>query len=210
MRGRRIAALLLLWAGAAGTWWIRGAFGVTGGETRKARAIPAVIGPWRGRDIPVSASQRALLLTQDFVFRSYTRPGVPGRVVLLATWAANDFEAVHPSDDCFTANGYEITGWGRRLLRIPGRGDLPVILKEVRGRGERRIYFDLFRSGGGWSLDVWSHMARLLWRAVTARDVSGGKIRVETVLGPGGKEEAVRRIEGFLSRALPVIEEALR
>ncbi len=210
MKGARLAALLLVWFGAGGTFFLRGTLGVTGRETRKALSIPYRIGEWTGRDIRVSAWERALLLTRDFVFRAYTRKGRPGRVVLLATWSANDFEAVHPSDDCYTANGYEITGWKKTFLDVPGRGRLQVILKEVTGRGEKRIYFDLFRAGGRWSLDVWSHMAELLWRALTARDVSGGKIRVETTVGEGGREAALKRMEDFLGRALPVIERALR
>jgi len=210
VRGRRTAALLLLWAGALGGWLLRGTLEVTGKETRKALSIPARIGPWVGREIPVSDWEKALLLTRDFIFRTYTRPGKPGRVVLLASWSANDLEAVHPSDDCYTANGYEITGWQRRNLEIPGRGPFPVILKEVTGRGEKRLFFDLFRAGGRWSLDVWAHMARLLWRAVTARDVSGGKIRVEVRVGRGGESRALDRMESFLAAALPVIEERLK
>ncbi len=210
MRWRSAAALLLLWGGAGGTFFLRGTFGVTGKETRKALSIPSRIGEWVGREIPVSGWEQALLLTRDFVFRSYTRPGKPGRVVLLASWSANDLEAVHPSDDCYTASGYEITGWEKRDLEIPGRGKLRVILKEVTGRGEKRLFFDLFRAGGRWSLDVWGHMARLLWRAVTARDVSGGKIRVEVREGKGGKKAALKRMEDFLAAALPVIEEKLR
>ena len=210
MKGSKAAALLLLWGGAAGAFFLRGTFGVTGRETRKALSIPSRIGEWVGREIPVTEREKALLLTRDFIFRGYTRPGKPGRVVLLASWSANDLEAVHPSDDCYTANGYEITGWKRRVLEIPGRGPLPVILKEVTGRGEKRLFFDLFRAGGRWSLDVWGHMARLLWRAIAARDVSGGKIRVEVRVEAGGKRAALQRMEDFLAAALPVIEEKLR
>jgi len=210
VKGARTAALLLLWGGAAGTFFLRGTFGVTGRETRKALSIPFRIGEWVGMEIPVTERERALLLTRDFIFRVYTRPGKPGRVVLLVSWSANDLEAVHPSDDCYTANGYEITGWERRTLEIPGRPGLPVILKEVTGRGEKRLFFDLFRAGGRWSLDVWGHMARLLWRAIAARDVSGGKIRVEVRVGKGGRKAALRRMEDFLAAALPVIEERLR
>lgn len=210
MTGRLLAALLLVWATALGTSGLRSLSTGRGQQTRRALQTPLAIGRWNGSDVPVSEWEQELLRTRDFVFRIYRGlPEEPG-IWLLATWSANDLEAVHPSDDCYTANGYEITAWERRLFRRSGGAPVELILKEVSGRGERRLFFDLFRTAGGWRPSVWSHMAALLRRALLSRDAAGGKVRLETLVGAGGREQAWARLEAFLEAALPLLEERLR
>jgi len=210
VRNLRSLGITLLLCNGLFTLLLQTVWAAAEGETAKVRDLPRRLETWSGRDLTISPLEVELLRTRDYVFRYY-RPLSGGRgVQLLVTWSANDLEAVHPSDDCYTAAGWDLVGRRVASLEIGGYGPLEVILKEVRKGTSTHLFFDLFRRPDGWSPRIWSHLWYLLGRTLTRRDPSGGKIRLDTEIGPGGRRRAVARLEEFLTLLMPRLERRMR
>lgn len=142
-RGRYLVSTVALAALLVGLW---GADRVVLRSKQRATAarLPAVplrVGPWRGREIPVSAEDAASLRRSQALMRRYLRRREPAtRAVDLAVVSAADPSAFHNPESCYRAAGWSILRKQEESIET-GTAGRPLAAESLLvERGGHRLY----------------------------------------------------------------------
>ena len=203
---RQWIVIVILALTAAGVW--RSSLARRTGAQKKlyAKTVPATLGDWIGRDVPVAESITNVLRTTDVLERQY-RSGDGRTAVFSVVFAMDDRTAVHAPEECLVGGGNQIVhrATARYAVRRPkGRvgpdprtGELPVHLElgetidlEVvelgldGPRGPSVVHF--FYKSGDWvtSNYVW-HELQMLWSNIRRGTSTNALVKVTVpIAGP--------------------------
>jgi hypothetical protein len=108
---------------ASGLWTGRWVPSVSIEEaTARLADVPFVVGEWTGRDLPVSANEKAAVLASGFVRRRYVNARSGAAVVVMTLCGRPGPMAVHTPEVCYRDTGFEEIGSVCRF-EIPGAQD---------------------------------------------------------------------------------------
>ncbi|NLC57533.1 MAG: EpsI family protein [Armatimonadetes bacterium] len=166
-------------------------------------AVPLRVGPWQGRDIPVSTEEAALLPRSRVLMRRYLPPGAPaGRAVDLAVVSATDLSAFHNPESCYRASGWAVVRKQQESLRL--HPDRPPLAAEslLVERGGYRLYVLYWYADlhGGMAAMERAHRSRLGVLKSALHPGGGGPAAFFrlTTLAHEGEQRALARCSRFL------------
>lgn len=170
-----------------------------------AAALPAAIGGWESRDLPIEEYVRRILDTDDLISRRYARPGE--RPVFLYVAASHgDRKVAHPPEVCAPGNGYLVLDHAEVDL---ARGVRAVRFTLARGSDRQLIVY--FYAAGRWlGPGYMESQLRAALERFRSPDVPCALVRLSAPIGPGDTADHVfGSIQSLADELIPVLVKRL-
>jgi EpsI family protein len=204
-RARTAALLALLVLGAAVRIGVREP---PSGKTQRTKSIPAVIGSWRGSDVPLDPKVYPILETEDVLLRDYYQGTSTTPVMLYLVHAADRRKVAHPPEMCFTGAGYDTREDSISSLAGPAGSIRANRLLFDHKKSSVLVYY-WYRIGGEEtpSYTGYQLLACLKWLCGETREAT--MIRISTPVLLDGIEAAERRVASFLGETYQTVLAAI-
>jgi EpsI family protein len=162
-------------------------------------------------DLVLEASVLAILETDDYVYRRFTRedkPGGPG-FDLLIVFSKNNRRGTHSPELCIQGSGEKIVSKGPVTVDAPGIG--PLAMREVVSqKGRRSVYYlYVFKCGGYYTTNYTVQQATILVNGLLRRDSAGALIRLTVPVMDGELNAARGLAQDAAARLMPIIDKDL-
>lgn len=210
-----MAALVIVLIVGAGlgqraiTGWVRAALDVPIQLDPPLQSLAQTIGPWRGKEIPVSEGIRRIAGNDDFVSRTYRHSETGQEVSLYVGYTARPRTMLrHRPSVCFPSAGWTPTDHAVRSITLPDDRVVPIRVQEFfkGGLGNRRVaVLNYYVLAGVPTIDENSFWS-LGWRTPNlARDAKRyvAQVQITTRVGLGGDAAAERLLESFAVDVTP-------
>ncbi|SMC26724.1 exosortase D, VPLPA-CTERM-specific [Desulfacinum hydrothermale DSM 13146] len=181
---------------------------------RSLVSFPQRLGPWQGTRSFLDAKTLEALDLSDYAAFTYRRragePAVDFYVAYYASQAKG--ESIHSPETCLPGSGWAVDDTARVTLRFrnsPLR-ILPAQRMVLRKFGETLVGYFWFDLAGRVAVNAYQIKLYNFLNALTQRRTDGALVRVLTPVGPSETQAAAeRRLQDFLTRALPVLDRYL-
>jgi exosortase D (VPLPA-CTERM-specific) len=178
---------------------------------RPLSQFPLAIGPWRGK--PEMMEQRfidALDLSDYFIIDYRDDKGHWINFYTAYYESQRKGESIHSPASCLTGSGWIFEEAGEQQLAIPDYGPLTVNRAFMMKNGVRQLVYYWFPQRGRNLTNAYQLKIYVFWDALTKQRTDGALVRlitpVETFEEPAAAD---RRLQQFLSQALPLLERFL-
>lgn len=173
--------------------------------------FPLVLDGWTGRKMALDSKFVAALHFTDYVQIDYH--DTTGRSVdFYVAWYATQSkgESIHSPETCLRGGGWSFERTGAVEVDVPGHGTVRVNRSLLEQSGQRMLAYFWFPARGRFLTNGVELKLHTLLGALTARRTDGALVRLITPLAAGESEEdGSRRLIGFMSQALPVLDTIL-
>lgn len=211
MPPQSLAALVLLGATLAV------AHGVEFREAVPARvplnAYPLRLGAWQGERQVMEKRFVDLLDLTDYILADYRNPSGKAVSFYVAYYASQrKGESIHSPATCLPGSGWEFKRAGRRRIPIHASGDAPLAVnRAIIQKGDvKQLAYYWFPQRGRVLTSAYALKLYTFWDALTKQRTDGALVRAITPVYPLEEiESAERRLQGFLSEAVPVLQRHL-
>jgi exosortase D (VPLPA-CTERM-specific) len=170
--------------------------------------VPQVIDGRTAQWMTLERQIEQVLGADDYVSALYLdrRAGPP--VDLFAAWYASqtEGEGIHSPEVCLPTGGWEVSGWSRRTVSLPGVEPFEVNRAVIQKGTARQIVWFWFEQRGKRIASDYAVKAHAVIDEMLYGRSDGGLVRLTTPIGPGETEAtADARLEAFLGELMPAL-----
>ena len=168
-------------------------------------ALPRILGPWEGHDLPMEDTFLGLIAMRQHLFRRYTGP--EGERVKLYVGLGNHTRASRGPFSPKTA--LPGSGWVVEEDTVVERGETTLAVRVVRSRGQRRLVYHWVEGSAGFIAEA-SRVALALDQSPWRRQRDSVVIRISTALesgDPASRARAEDLLQSFQQILLKPLEE---
>jgi EpsI family protein len=162
--------------------------------------FPLKIGEWRGRDVPLTENDYAILATKNLIVREYEAQGKPP-VVLYIIYSGDSRKSLHPPEICYTGGGATIL----EKSVIPLTTSLKADKFTIEERHLKQLVVYWFRADNLNTPSYIMQQIRTALHRTFGKQASGAMIRISTVVKPGEDAQALQTIKGFARLIEPLL-----
>ena len=184
-----VTAVVLLWAGRPSR--AASALGVP-----EAVLIPAAVGAWSGKRLPVVDRAVQILETDEVALMEYRR-GQESPVWLAHVAGFGNRAAFHPPELCYVGSHFEVLERGPITVRVNGRSRR--LMRLVIGQdGQRYEAWYWFTAADRMTPSYYQQQAWLVLDTIRRRPASGTLVRISTPISDGD-ERSHERLLAFVN-----------
>ena len=171
--------------------------------------FPKEIGVWKGEDIALEENVYEVLKTRDVLLREY-KDDAGNAITLTVVYSENDRAAFHPPELCYLGGGVELLD--KKIEEIPLSGGRSIKANTLAMKSKHSVFkaWYWFAARDGFTHSFYLQQVTLLVNWLRYQEKSGALIRVSTVMDPADSQATEKRVYGFISEALPFIEDFLK
>lgn len=162
------------------------------------RRIPAVFGPWNGRDYSFEDAVVEELKADDLLIRRYERG--EDAVWLCLVYHQNRRYGAHDPLLCYESQGYVVESPGHARVDDGSKAGIDANTFVAVRKKERRVVWYWWTTQGLSTSDVWAFRRRMAFMGTLENRSWGAFVRVESVAGDGDLDSARVRVADFASR----------
>jgi EpsI family protein len=148
--------------------------------------LPAIIGPWSGRDLPIGQDIRSVLGKGDFLSRLYTRPGNRAPIDLFIGYfpTQRTGQSIHSPQNCLPGAGWMFVSSRYATLHDgPGKGR--QVGEYLISNGEQKLFVIYWYQAHGRSIaNEYVAKAHMVLDAIRMHRTDGALVRVITPVEP--------------------------
>lgn len=175
-------------------------------------ACPLTFGPWNGEALSFEDAVVEELKADDILVRRYEDG--PEVAWLCVVYNRHRRYGAHDPLLCYESQGYLIEDRGSRRIDTGAGTPLEVVRFEAdRSRDQRLVYY-WWTTEGLTTTDADAFRRRMAVTGALENRSWGAFVRVETLIGPDGRDAAARRLDDFARRVRdglgPVLEGAAK
>jgi len=206
--GLPIKSGIVLWLLAPGLLWLS-VYRPYGDSSGRAAQLPMAVRGYTAEGEELNDQHRALLGTDDAVYRRY-EDGEGHRVWVTCVFHEANWKSVHPPHICLEGSNMAILEDGSSTFAIAG-DEVTVGRIVAHAHDANASYVSLFLfvapefRSPSYGEFFWHHLPKALLRRAT----SGFLLRVDTYVGPDGSEAAESRCREVMGVLLPAGEKML-
>lgn len=179
--------------------------------TQALNHFPLTIGAWQGeRQEMENKFIEALDLSDYFIIDYQNSAGQQINFYTAYYESQRKGESIHSPASCLTGSGWVFKGAGEQSLEIPGYGGITVNRAFMLKSGMRQLSYYWFPQRGRNLTNAYQLKIYVFWDALTKQRTDGALVRLITPVGEYEKvEDADRRLQSFMSKALPLLDQYL-
>lgn len=173
--------------------------------------FPLAIGSWQGEHQAMDeVFIEALDLSDYFIIDYQDDAGQQINFYTAYYESQRKGESIHSPASCMTGSGWVFKGAGEKVLEIPGYGKITVNRVFMLKSGSQQLSYYWFPQRGRNLTNAYQLKIYVFWDALTKRRTDGALVRLITPVGEFEEVgDADRRLQSFLSQALPFLEQYL-
>ncbi len=178
---------------------------------RPLSQFPLQIGPWQGvRQEMERKFIDALDLSDYFIIDYHNDQGQLINFYTAYYESQRKGESIHSPASCLTGSGWVFRDAGEKQLDIPGYGRLAVNRAFMLKNGARQLVYYWFPQRGRDLTNAYQLKIYVFWDALTKQRTDGALVRLITPVAEFENVAAAdRRLQDFMSRALPLLDQFL-
>ena len=171
-------------------------------------ALPLRIDEWRGHDLRrFDPAIEAALQADDYLFRRYTRDGVPVDLFIAYYATQRSGHTIHSPLNCLPGTGWEWVDRRRQQVAVGGR-DIEINSNVARKNGEQSLVYYWYQSRGRTVASEYRNRLLLVQDALTLHRSDGALVRVTAPVLPRDARSAdlaafIRALYPQITRHLP-------
>ena len=173
--------------------------------------FPLAISSWRGeRQAMEGVFIEALDLSDYFIIDYQNDAGQQINFYTAYYESQRKGESIHSPASCLTGSGWVFKGAGEKALEIPGYGRITVNRAFMLKSGLRQLSYYWFPQRGRNLTNAYQLKIYVFWDALTKQRTDGALVRLITPVGEFEEVgDADRRLQSFMSKALPLLDQYL-
>jgi EpsI family protein len=178
-------------------------------EASGLEALPLQIDEWRGQDLGrLDRETEAVLQADHYLFRRYTRDGVPVDLFVAYYATQRSGHTIHSPLNCLPGTGWEWVDRRRERVALePGR-EIDINGNVARKNGEQSLVYYWYQSHGRATASEYRNRLLLVQDALTLHRSDGALVRVTAPVLPRSARSAdpaafIRALYPILARHLP-------
>ncbi len=173
--------------------------------------FPLAISSWRGERQAMEEVFIEALDLSDYLIIDYQNSA--GQQINFYTAyyeSQRKGESIHSPASCLTGSGWVFKGAGEKALEIPGYGRITVNRAFMLKSGLRQLSYYWFPQRGRNLTNAYQLKIYVFWDALTKQRTDGALVRLITPVGEFEEVgDADRRLQSFMSKALPLLDQYL-
>lgn len=164
-------------------------------------AFPMKIGPWTGKDVPLTKRDYEMLETTNLIMRQYTNPG-GGSLLLYIIYSEDNRKVSHPPEVCYMGSGSTIAQ--KAVIAVTPEIKANKMVVEMSGGGRQLVAY-WYKAGVLNTPDYFAQQLKVALRRTFAQKTSAAMIRISTDI-KGDKEKAAEELIGkFCAQMAPLL-----
>ena len=173
--------------------------------------FPLTVGSWGGeRQVMEEVFIEALDLSDYLIIDYQNNVGQQINFYTAYYESQRKGESIHSPASCLTGSGWVFKGAGEKALEIPGYGRITVNRAFMLKSGLRQLSYYWFPQRGRNLTNAYQLKIYVFWDALTKQRTDGALVRLITPVGEFEEVgDADRRLQSFMSRALPLLDQYL-
>ena len=178
---------------------------------RPLNQFPLQIGSWQGVRRQMEQKYIDVLDLSDYFIIDYHNDNGQWINFYTAYYESQrKGESIHSPASCLTGSGWVFKDAGEKQLDIPGYGRLAVNRAFMLKNGARQLVYYWFPQRGRDLTNAYQLKIYVFWDALTKQRTDGALVRLITPVSEFEDLSAAdRRLQDFLSRALPLLDQFL-
>ncbi len=192
-----LTSLMLL--GSAAAVWLHPPIDLEAGRGL-LRQVPKAFGPWQGVELAFEETVVDELSADDVLIRRYES----GDHVawLCVVYHQNRRYGAHDPLVCYESQGFVLKQEGHREVQRAGGAPIVVNSFLADRRGRQRLVWYWWTTDGLTTSDASRFRGRMALLGALENRSWGAFVRVEMIIGPGGREAAERALEDFATQVV--------
>ena len=173
--------------------------------------FPLTVGSWQGERLEMADKFiEALDLSDYFIIDYQNSSGWQINFYTAYYESQRKGESIHSPASCLIGSGWVFKEAGEKALEIPGYGGITVNRAFMLKSGMRQLSYYWFPQRGRNLTNAYQLKIYVFWDALTKQRTDGALVRLITPVGEFEKvEDADRRLQSFMSQALPLLDQYL-
>ncbi len=169
--------------------------------------VPQRLGEWEGVDQEVDDRTKGLLGTDQVLVREY-HDGQGAMVWAAVVYAAENRSAFHPPELCYTGSNFELLDRGTATVVRSDHGDQPMVNRLLMTNHQQQLLaYYWFTAGDRFFTKYHQQQIQLIWNQMRRKPSGGMLIRVSTLVGDGGVQDAERRLSGMAGLLMSAMQD---
>ena len=178
-------------------------------DTVDIHAFPMTVGEWRGREIPISDNDYAILETRNAFARMYTNPDGQ-EVMLYMIYSQHNRRVAHPPEICYTGGGATIIKKYPYTVDYGAKHPLTLNRVTIDDDSYQQIMYYWFKIGTSHTPSYWKQQFLIGLKTLLRRPASSAMIRVTSVIADNDEAATARIMDDFVRTIMPVVPKYLR
>jgi exosortase D (VPLPA-CTERM-specific) len=170
--------------------------------------VPQVVAGRSAQWLTLDRQIEQVLGADDYVSALYLDPRAGPPVDLFAAWyrSQTEGEGIHSPEVCLPTGGWEVSGWSRRTVTLPGAEPFDLNRAVIQKGTARQIVWFWFEQRGKRIASDYAVKAHAVIDEMLLGRSDGGLVRLTTPIAPGESEAAAdARLEAFLADLAPAL-----
>ncbi len=190
----RFVLTMLMLLGSAATVWLQPPVDLEAGRGL-LRQVPHAFGSWKGVELQFEETVVDELRADDILIRRYEQ----GEQIawLCVVYHQNRRYGAHDPLVCYESQGFVLGEEGHREVKRPGAEPMVVNTFVADRRGRERLVWYWWTTDGLTTSDANRFRGRMAILGALENRSWGAFVRVEMIVGAGGREQAEASLEEF-------------
>jgi EpsI family protein len=174
--------------------------------------IPQQIGEYKGKDISLKDEIYAMLETKNIVMRTYEKISEPP-ILFYLIFAKATHKTSDPPENCLQGDGYSVLSKAKVSIPITmdkEQFNLKANKLIVGKPGQKMLYLYWFIAGDQFQDSYFKQRIKLISAFLKRTPLSGGQVRISTLIENNDENQALSRLEGFIQQVIPHLKPLLK
>jgi len=168
--------------------------------------FPAKIAEYESKEIVLDDEIFVLLETDNIIMREYSKPGEPP-ILFYLIFDPEATKASDPPENCLRGDDRVITSKTVESLSERSEADFKVNRLIVEKNADKHLYVYWFIAGDKFTHSYFRQRLELMGASLRRNPLSGGQVRISTMVLRGNEAEALERLELFIQESLPFLDQ---
>ncbi|MCX5666171.1 MAG: EpsI family protein [Candidatus Omnitrophica bacterium] len=165
--------------------------------------FPMTMGEWKGKELPITEKEYAILETRNLISREYTNPS-GDKLYLLVIYSETNRSVFHPPEVCMMGSGLSITD--KQLENFDAGKKSFTTNKLFAEKGPyKEIILNCYKAGDIYTSNFYLQQTRLAVHQIFGQNVPGATLRVSMAAG-NDPAATLAILKEFLSRSAVILD----
>ena len=173
--------------------------------------FPREISSWTSEEIPLTATEKAILETDNVFVRKYTHSD-SREVVLFIVYSQNNRKVSHPPEICYTGSGATILNNTHDTFAFEKEGSAQSVqanhMRVEFGQKEQDVFY-FFKVGDTFTSNYWQQQYLIALKSFLGEPASSALIRISANIDEGKPNQSVEDVKEFARLVIPQLNQYL-
>lgn len=173
--------------------------------------FPLIIENWKySSDIHLSKDIVSVLKVDDYLFRSFHNGNTTVNLYIGYYQSHRRFGEIHTPEHCQAGGGWEVISERTKYLKIPGRNIKVKFIEAVYKKElEKKVFIFWYQLNQKYITNFFSYKIHIVLNSLFKHRSDAAFVRITTPIYNDNIDEAIKRAEDFIIKAVPVINNVL-